>query len=90
MTYKFNYEENEISEMTKNSLKKIKKKILELKENIKENYDVKKWNETFQKIVPELTDIEQDIIIAIGFEESNDITKLSFNVLLMNVIGCNK
>jgi len=78
----YTFSANDFNKITQSTLLKIRCKKTQLVEQIQTDIvDVKKWREMFQDVAPELEHIEKDLFIAIGFEGTKDITKLSIKVL---------
>lgn len=50
----------------------------------KDEIDARKWRGVFQEIIPELDQIDKDLLISMGYKKSKDIKKLSIEVLLLN------
>lgn len=72
----YNFEEGLIEK----TLAKIKGNQIQLLNQLNNKKSPKQWMKVFEVVDSSLTQLDKDILIAIGFEESKDITKLSAKV----------
>ena len=63
-----------------NALTKIRSKKTALLDKLRNKGDLRVWIAVFADVVRELEPIDIDVLIAIGFEKSKNIRKLSFDV----------
>lgn len=64
------------------TLQKVKPKQIQLIDQLTNKKEPNQWMKVLKAIDPNLTQLDKDIIIAIGFEKSKDIRKLSATVCL--------
>jgi len=75
----YNIEEDSIEKI----LKKVKAKQSQLLNQLINKRNPNQWMKVLNTIDPNLTQLDKDILIAIGFERNKDIKRLSVNVCLI-------
>jgi hypothetical protein len=78
IAYTFN-SNKELKEITKQTLEKVKTRIPYIIQQYGDTVDVDKWIEIFQGM--DLYQIEDDVLMSIGFENTKDTRKLSLKVI---------
>ena len=80
IAYTFTPESLEIA--IKETLHKINFKLDQIDRDIDREYiSLTKWQKIFQERIPDLNQMQADIVMSIGFESTNDTDRLSLNVI---------